>query len=239
MDRLKEERMRAERYHRLLSLILFDIDHFKKYNDAHGHPAGNEVLKQIAAILKEEAREVDVTARYGGEEMVIILPETSRRRAIDLADRIRRRIEETHFENMETQPFERITVSAGVSTYPVDASSEEELIHKADLSLYKAKSLGRNRVAVVEPPTRVAITYKPSREISKVALVGNFNNWDKDIDHMDRQRDGTFKAVLALSPGVYHYKFVLNDLEWVLDPLCPEKASDAFGGENSVLQVRS
>jgi len=66
MDRLKEEKMRAERYHRLLSLILFDIDHFKKYNDAHGHPAGNEVLKKIAGILKEEAREVDVTARYGG-----------------------------------------------------------------------------------------------------------------------------------------------------------------------------
>jgi len=239
MDRLKEERMRAERYHRLLSIALFDIDHFKKYNDAHGHPAGNEVLKKIASILKEEAREVDIVARYGGEEMVLVLPETSRRRAVDLADRVRRRIEKTHFDKMETQPLGKITISAGVSTYPVDAGNEEELIRKADQSLYRAKSLGRNQVVGSEPLTKVTLRYRPAGAETKVALVGNFNNWDKDVDVMERQADGFFRFDIALSPGVYHYKFVLDDVEWILDPACSENAPDPFGGSNSVLRVKA
>ena len=143
LDRLKEERIRADRYHRLLSLILFDIDHFLKNTNGHqaAHPAGNEVLKKIAAILKEEAREVDIVARYGGEEMVIILPEASRRSAHELADRIRAKIELTLFPRMETQPLRRITVSAGVATFPGGARPmRTDLIQKADKSLYQAKS---------------------------------------------------------------------------------------------------
>ena len=105
LERLKEERLRAERYHRLLSLVILDIDHFKKYNDSNGHPAGNEVLKKIATILKQEAREVDIVARYGGEEMVVVLPETSRKRATELAERIRQRINETMFDRMQSQPL--------------------------------------------------------------------------------------------------------------------------------------
>jgi diguanylate cyclase (GGDEF)-like protein len=237
LERLKEERMRADRYHRLLSLALFDIDHFKKYNDANGHPAGNEVLKKIAAILKEEAREVDIVARYGGEEMVIILPETSRRRATELAERIRLRIAETHFERAQSQPLGKLTVSAGVGTYPVDAANEEELIQRADISLYRAKSLGRNRVEAFDPPIKVILRYKPHRELSKVSLVGNFNNWDKDVDLMSRRVDGTFELEIALNPGIYHYKFVLNDVDWIPDPACPDRAPDTLGGENSVLRV--
>ncbi len=237
LERLKEERMRAERYHRLLSLILFDIDHFKKYNDTNGHPAGNEVLKKIAAIIKEGAREVDIVARYGGEEMVIVLPETSRRRAMELADRIRVRIFETKFEHMESQPQGKITISAGVATFPVDAVNEEELIKMADNSLYKAKSKGRNLVVAYDPAVKIPIRYKSHREISKVALVGNFNNWDKDVDLMERQPDGSFQFVIALNPGVYHYKFVVNDVEWIPDPACPERVHDTLGGDNSVLRV--
>jgi len=217
--------------------VIFDIDHFKKYNDANGHPAGNEVLKKIAQILKEEAREVDIVARYGGEEMVIILPETSRKRAAELADRIRERISLTHFEGMTTQPGGKMTISAGVATFPVDATSEEDLIKKADSSLYKAKSLGRNRVEAFDPPVKVPIRYKSHRELSKVSLVGNFNNWDKDADPMEMQQDGTFQFIIALNPGVYHYKFVLNDVEWIPDPACPERVHDSLGGDNSVLRV--
>ncbi|HVM32953.1 MAG TPA: diguanylate cyclase [bacterium] len=237
LDRLKEERIRADRYHRLLSLILLDIDHFKKYNDTNGHPAGNEVLKRIAAILKEEAREVDIVARYGGEEMVIILPETSRRSAHELAERIRARIEQSLFPRMETQPLRRITVSAGVATFPVDAATEDDLIKKADKSLYQAKSKGRNQVVAFEPMIKIPIHYKPSREVSKVALVGSFNNWDKEADYMQRQADGSYQFIISLNPGVYHYKFVLNGVEWIPDPANPIREEDSLGGENSVLRV--
>jgi diguanylate cyclase (GGDEF)-like protein len=237
LERLKEERMRGERYHRLLSLVIFDIDHFKIYNDANGHPAGNEVLKKIAQILKEEAREVDIVARYGGEEMVIILPETSRKRAAELADRIRARIADTSFEGMKTQPGGKMTISAGVATFPVDATTEEDLIKKADSSLYRSKSLGRNKVTAFDPPVKVTIRFKPHYELSKVALVGNFNNWDKDADPMEKQPDGAFQFIIALNPGVYHYKFVLNDVEWIPDPACPERVHDSLGGDNSVLRV--
>jgi diguanylate cyclase (GGDEF)-like protein len=238
-ERLKEERMRAERYHRLLSVIMFDLDHFKKYNDHNGHPAGNEVLKRIAAILKEEAREVDIVARYGGEEMVLVLPETSRKRAAELAERIRKRIHEATFEHMEKQPLGRITVSAGVATFPVDAENEDELIKKADACLYEAKSRGRNKVVAFQPPIQIPIHYKSHRDLTKVAIVGNFNNWDKDVDLMERQPDGSFQFVISLNPGVYHYKFVLNDVEWIPDPGCPERVHDTLGGDNSVLRVKA
>jgi diguanylate cyclase (GGDEF)-like protein len=236
-ERLKEEKMRAERYHRLLSLIIFDIDHFKKYNDANGHPAGNEVLKKIAAILKEEAREVDIVARYGGEEFVVILPETSRRRAADLAERMREKVSHTPFDHMESQPMNKITVSAGVATFPVDSAHEEDLLKKADGALYQAKSQGRNKVIAFEPPIKVVVIYKPYRDLSKVALVGNFNNWDKDVDLMVKQDDGSFKFTFRLNPGLYHYKFVLNDVDWIPDPANPERVQDSLGGENSLLRV--
>lgn len=238
-ERLKEERLRAERYHRLLSLVILDIDHFKKYNDSNGHPAGNEVLKKIATILKQEAREVDIVARYGGEEMVLILPETSRKRATELAERIRQRVADALFDHMQSQPLGKITISAGVATFPVDASTEDDLIKKADSSLYQAKSEGRNRVVAFEPPIKVAISFRPHREISKVALVGSFNNWDKDADPMPRQEDGSFRFVISLNPGLYHYKFVLNDVEWIADPTCPERVHDGLGGDNSVLRVHA
>jgi diguanylate cyclase (GGDEF)-like protein len=237
LERLKEERLRADRYHRLLSLILFDIDHFKKFNDANGHPAGNDVLKKIAEILKTAAREVDIVVRYGGEEMVIILPETSRKRATELANRIRMKISETRFEHMESQPLGKITISAGVATFPVDAANEEGLIKMADKSLYQAKSGGRNKVVAYEPPIKVTIRYKPHWEPSKVALVGDFNNWDQDVDLMEKQADGSFHFIIALNPGVYHYKFVLNDVEWIPDPTNPERVHDSLGGDNSILRV--
>lgn len=237
LERLKEERLRAERYHRLLSLALFDIDHFKKYNDTNGHPAGNEVLKKIATILKQEAREVDIVARYGGEELVVVLPETGRKRAYDFAERVRQRIEETLFDHMRSQPLGKITISGGVATFPVDAASEDDLIKKADNCLYQAKSQGRNRVVAFEPAFKIQLRFHPYRPVNKVALVGNFNNWDKDIDPMTRQEDGSFKFTIALNPGHYHYKFVLDETEWIPDPGNPERVHDGLGGDNSILRV--
>jgi hypothetical protein len=158
---------------------------------------------------------------------------------MELADRIRVRISETKFEHMESQPLGKITVSAGVATFPVDAVNEDELIKVADNSLYQAKSKGRNLVVAYDPAVKIPIHYKSHRELSKVALVGNFNNWDKDVDLMERQPDGSFQFVIALNPGVYHYKFVLNDVEWIPDPACPERVHDTLGGDNSVLRVKA
>ena len=239
LERLREERARAERYQRLLSLILFDIDHFKHYNDGQGHLAGNEVLKRIATILRAEAREVDLVARYGGEELVIVLPEATRRDATTLAERIRTRIWETHFEHMETQPLGRLSVSAGVATFPVDARDDTELIRRSDQSLYEAKAQGRNRVVSYLPPLKKRLTFRPQGMVDSVALVGNFNNWDKDYDLMYPVADGSYEFVISLNPGVYQYKFVLNGSAWIPDPACEERCPDTLGGENSVLRVDS
>ncbi len=236
-DRLREERARAERYQRLLSLILLDLDHFKVYNDTNGHPAGNDVLRKIAQILKEEARETDLVARYGGEELVVLLPEANRRTAWEVAERIRARVASTEFFNMDKQPLGRVTLSAGVATFPVDAENEDVLVARADESLYLAKSQGRNRVAVYDPPDKVTLVYWPEPWVTHVALVGNFNNWDKDADPMERQADGSYRFILSLNPGKYPYKFVLNGSAWIPDPSAAESQHDDLGGQNSILRV--
>jgi diguanylate cyclase (GGDEF)-like protein len=237
LERLKEERARAERYQRLLSLIIFDLDHFKAYNDAHGHPAGNQVLKTIANILNQNSREGDLVARYGGEEMVIVLPEATRREATEMAERIRRTVESTPFADMDTQPQGHITLSAGVATYPVDAADEEELIQRADETLYAAKRAGRNRVEAYLPPHKERLVYRPGRPIHSVALVGNFNNWDKDYDLMRPEGNGEYEFIISLNPGVYQYKFVIDGAEWIPDPGQSERCPDTMGGENSVLRI--
>jgi diguanylate cyclase (GGDEF)-like protein len=236
-DRLKEERARAERYQRLLSLILVDIDHFKHYNDHNGHPAGNEILRRISRIMSEESREVDIVARYGGEELVILSPEMNRRHAFLLAERIRQRIADTLFSFRQSQPGGRITVSAGVATYPVDADTEESLVHCADQALYSAKGRGRNAVVAYAPEHKIMIRLRPYRPANSVALVGNFNAWDPKADHMLPLPDGTFHFEIALNPGTYHYKFVLDGQEWLADADC-ERQPDNYGGENNILRIR-
>lgn len=236
-DRLKEERARAERYERLLSLILVDIDHFKFYNDHNGHPAGNEILRRISRILSEESREVDIVARYGGEELVILSPESNRRHAFLLAERIRQRIADTLFPYRQSQPGGRITVSAGVATYPIDASTEEGLVHCADQALYVSKGAGRNCVVAYAPSQRVTLHMQPYRPATSVALVGNFNAWDPLADIMQPLADGSFSFEIALNPGTYQYKFVLDGHEWVADP-SGERQPDSYGGENSILRIR-
>jgi len=236
-DRLKEERARAERYGRLLSLVLVDIDHFKFYNDHNGHPAGNEVLRRISRILSEESREVDIVARYGGEELVILSPESNRRHAYLLAERIRQRIADTLFAYRQSQPGGRITVSSGVATYPIDADSEESLVHCADQALYAAKGAGRNRVNAYAPKQRVTLRLRPHRSVASVALVGSFNAWDPMADPMQALPDASFSFEIGLNPGTYQYKFVLDGHEWIADAT-GERQPDNYGGENSILRVR-
>jgi diguanylate cyclase len=124
-----------------VSLILLDIDHFKRVNDTHGHDAGDAALRILANALREELRGVDTAARYGGEEFAIILPQAGPEGAQVVAERLRSRIERTEVPGVGC-----ITASLGVATFPGDASSRELLVTSADRALYLAKRTGRNRV---------------------------------------------------------------------------------------------
>lgn len=147
--RLEEEINRAERYKRTLSLIMLDIDDFKIYNDTYGHLEGDEVLRQIARLLKMNTRRVDTTARYGGEEMAIILPETGLKEAQLVAEKIREAVEKHHFIGEEAQPRGQLTISAGVTTFR-PGLKKEETVKEADWTLYRAKREGKNRVCVFQ-----------------------------------------------------------------------------------------
>jgi len=147
-DLMDREVSRAMRYQLALSLMLFDIDHFKKVNDTYGHPAGDEVLRQLAGLVQETMRVTDIVVRYGGEEFAVILPSTDVAGCRVFATRLRRRV-----ENMEIVvngiPI-RITISVGVAGYdPTQKQLDKSmLINNADSALYKAKHNGRNRVEV-------------------------------------------------------------------------------------------
>lgn len=147
-QRLREELERSVRFNHPLSILLMDIDYFKKFNDTFGHPKGDQVLKRIASILKENMRDVDIAARYGGEEFVAILPETDTDGILILAERIRRMVEAEELEGNQEESVVRKTVSIGVANYPKDVSVNDpaQLIEKADQALYEAKNNGRNRV---------------------------------------------------------------------------------------------
>ena len=144
VETLEREMGRAQRYRRQLSLIMFDIDHFKEINDNYGHLAGDHILRQLAATVKSRIRREDILARYGGEEFAIVLPELDRDNAITFAEKIRILIENSVFEFEETRI--PLTVSVGVSILSAEADSPETLIKFADDNLYRAKDEGRNRV---------------------------------------------------------------------------------------------
>ncbi|MBL0212663.1 MAG: diguanylate cyclase [Myxococcales bacterium] len=146
LDRLDSELKFARRHEASVSLLMLDLDHFKKVNDTHGHLAGDAVLINLAGILTKAVRNEDVVARFGGEEVAIILRAIPLDPAIQLADRLRKLVEQTvtPFGGLEL----RATVSVGAAGYPTtNAETIEELITSADRALYRAKDAGRNRVS--------------------------------------------------------------------------------------------
>ena len=153
-DLLEVEVSRSQRMKFPTSLVMFDVDKFKTYNDTHGHPAGDVVLRDVAEILRSRLRGTDVPCRYGGEEFAVILMDTGKQMAMAVAEEIRCRIEATPFEGQESQPEGTLTVSVGVATFPENADSFASLIQAADVALYEAKRGGRNRVveASLESP---------------------------------------------------------------------------------------
>lgn len=151
MQRLSEEILKAEKGHYPVSLFIFDLDHFKKYNDTNGHQAGDEVLKLTGQILREMVRPDDTPARYGGEEFIVILPQTPKDGATIAAERIRERIANHPYPHRERQPLKIVSLSGGVATFPDDGRTGGDLIEAADAALYRAKQAGRNQVFRSEP----------------------------------------------------------------------------------------
>ena len=145
---LQQEFKRAVRYNRPLSMLMIDIDYFKHYNDTNGHPMGDRVLHSVANLIKNHCRDVDYVVRYGGEEFAVILPETNVEEAYHLAERIRQSISQYPFHNRQMQPNGEVTVSIGVSGYPIPASNHDELVDFADMALYAVKKDKRNSVHI-------------------------------------------------------------------------------------------
>lgn len=146
---LNDEVSRSRRYHRTFMIILLDIDHFKNVNDTYGHPAGDEVLKGVASLIKAGVRSQDKTARYGGEEFAVILPETEAAGGLVVAERLRRLIADHPFKVRDHRGNEvniAVTVSLGIASFPRDGDASEALISAVDCALYEAKKRGRNCV---------------------------------------------------------------------------------------------
>ncbi len=179
METLEKEARRAKRNGRPFTLLMIDVDHFKQYNDAFGHLAGDEVLKRLAAVLLAAIRGADYAARYGGEEFTVVLPETPMDGALKLAERIRERMAEETFGAKGS----RVTLSIGLGEFPSDGDSPEAVIDRADGALYRAKEWGRNRVVTtrmklepvqvegtpLDPPPRSAAASSP--EPAPAAIV--------------------------------------------------------------------
>jgi len=138
---LSEEIKNASSKKEHFSVLMIDLDDFKKFNDTYGHQAGDLILKSIANNFRDVSRKIDIIARYGGEEFSIILPNTKKEEALILAERLRK--------SVETKPeLKGVTISIGIATYPEDGEEKEALIRKADQALYEAKRTGKNRVCV-------------------------------------------------------------------------------------------
>jgi len=137
---LENEVRRSRRLRHPLAVLMADLDLFKKYNDAHGHPAGDAVLQRVGAIMREATRDVDFVARYGGEEFLVVMPETEIDGAVEVAERIRKKIEG------------EVTLSLGVAAFPLQGDTPDALIAAADAALYEAKRAGGNRVCAAARP---------------------------------------------------------------------------------------
>ena len=195
-ETLKEKITLSEKEKKPVSLIFVDIDYFKHYNDLYGHQKGDEVLRTIGKILRENLRENDIPARYGGEEFAVILPNTTEEEALALADKIRKIIESTKFYGEENQPKGVLTSSMGISVYPDKAKDDIELIKSADDALYRAKFFNKNRV---ETYTSILDELKSDIEEKDVELVTSIKTLIGVINAKDRYTYGHSERVVFYS----------------------------------------
>ncbi len=144
-DRLVDEVDRARKFNRHLSLLFIDLDNFKFFNDKHGHLAGDEVLHSLGKLMSGATRDADTLARWGGEEFIIIAPETNEQQACQLAESIRKQVAEYAFPHADQQPLGYVSLSIGVATMSDGIANAEQLLKLADKAVYRAKESGRNR----------------------------------------------------------------------------------------------
>ncbi len=169
-EALAREMARAKRHKTDLSVIFFDIDDFKEINDRYGHLAGDDVLRQAAWTINDAIRTEDIAARYGGEEIVLILPETGKAKALILAERIRCRLENVELDH-EGQQI-KLTISGGLATFPQDADEVTNLLQEADIALYRAKSAGKNNIVLYSENKRryLRIDFSSTINIQKIGF---------------------------------------------------------------------
>jgi len=149
---LENELKRAARYGRPLGAILMDLDYFKRINDSHGHGAGDLVLKEVAALLKRGSRQSDIACRYGGEEFLLLMPESPLEATVRRAEQLRGEIAKLELA-YHKRPIGRVTLSAGIAVFPEHGTDQDALLRSADAALYRAKQDGRDRVATAQPGT--------------------------------------------------------------------------------------
>ncbi|MBI5498293.1 MAG: GGDEF domain-containing protein [Deltaproteobacteria bacterium] len=161
-DRFAEALKRAQRYQHPIGVILTDIDHFKNVNDTYGHPVGDEVIRQVAGVLRQVARTTDIVARYGGEEFAVVMEETDAEGGLAVAERIRQSVQAIVVET-EMGPL-KVTLSLGVAAWPTHGAEKHHLIERADQALYTAKHSGRNRAVIGTPVTPAPPQAAPAPE---------------------------------------------------------------------------
>ena len=166
-QRLDDEIHRAERYDKRLSFLMLDIDNFKRVNDVHGHRVGDQVLAEVAALLKSTVREVDIVARYGGEEFSVILPETDAPGAFIAAEKIREAIALHRFRDADGEPVVHVTISIGLASFPAHATDKESLLRAADDAVYHAKGTGRDRVRAPRLRIRRSVADDPNERMAE------------------------------------------------------------------------
>ncbi len=147
-EQYEHEVFRHRRYNIQYGILMMDIDHFKKFNDSFGHAAGDQVLKVLARTITASTRKTDIVARYGGEEFIVLLPDTTKENTIIVAEKIRKNVEAIYDAKLPNLSFleKPVTISLGVASFPSDSVEKQELIERADVNLYKAKTGGRNQV---------------------------------------------------------------------------------------------
>ncbi len=190
----------ANRYGKELSVLFFDLDDFKEVNDTFGHVAGDHALEHVARIVMEEIRVVDIASRYGGEEIVVVLPETGKADAFLVAERIREKVENMKL-NYKDQIID-LTISGGIATLPLDATDTEGLLINSDIAVYKAKESGKNNIIIYSENRRrfIRVGFATNIRVQEVCSTEKIGIWETESE--DLSTGGIlFKCNRYVDPG--------------------------------------